>query len=74
MCSIANQFDTNIRKFDPKKTFFFFLSRMVRLCKSLGKINFLKEHNFSDFSHKNGGVGKIGGVVLKKGEYHLFSY
>ena len=28
----------------------------------------------SDISHKNGGVGKIGGVVLKKGRCHLFSY
>ena len=31
----------------------------------------------SDFSHKNGMVGKIGDVVLKKrggGVYHFFSY
>ena len=28
----------------------------------------------SDFSHKKGAVGKIGRVVIKKGEYHLFSY
>ena len=29
----------------------------------------------SDFSHKNGGVGKIGEAVLKKERvYHLFSY
>ena len=29
----------------------------------------------SDFSHKKGGVGKIGEFVLKKsGGYHLFSY
>ena len=27
----------------------------------------------SDFSHKNGGVSKIGGTVLKRGGYHLFS-
>ena len=29
----------------------------------------------SDFSHKNGGVGKISEAVLKKGRVcHLFSY
>ena len=31
----------------------------------------------SDFSHKNEGVGKIGGVgggLKKRGGYHLFSY
>ena len=30
----------------------------------------------SDFSHKKGGVGKIGGggVAFKKGRCHLFSY
>ena len=39
MCSIANLFDTNIRKFDAKKRIF--LPRMLRLRKSLGKINFL---------------------------------
>ena len=42
MCSIANLFDTNIRKFDAKKTEFF-LPGMLRLCKSLGKNNFFKE-------------------------------
>ena len=39
MCSIANLFNTNIRKFDAKNVVF--LPRMLRLCKSLGKINFL---------------------------------
>ena len=38
MCSIANLYDTNIRKFDTKKNF---LPRMLRLCKSLEKTNFL---------------------------------
>ena len=97
MCSIANLFSTNIRKFDAKKRNCFLAD-----CKSFGKINFLSEQNlcawvwtlaenqkhrllgsqnyvlpikcssnFSisglDFSsHKNGGVGKIGGVVLKR--------
>ena len=37
MCSIANLFNTNIRKFDAKKTF----ARMLRRYKPLGKINFL---------------------------------
>ena len=36
MCSIANLFNSNIRKFDAKKTLFF-LPRMRRLCKSLEK-------------------------------------
>ena len=26
----------------------------------------------SDFSHKNGGIGKIGGVVFKKGSITYF--
>ena len=39
MCSIANLYDTNIRKFDTKKKNF--LPRMLRLCKSLEKTNFL---------------------------------
>ena len=39
MCSIENLFDTNIRKFDVKNTYFF--PRMLCLCKSLGKFNFL---------------------------------
>ena len=34
--------------------------------------NFPKKGD-SDFSHKNGGVGKIGGWIKKEG-YHLFSY
>ena len=39
MCSIANLFDTNIRKFDPEKHFFC----PERLdCKSSGKIIFFK--------------------------------
>ena len=97
MCSIANLFSTNIRKFDAKKRNCFLAG-----CKSFGKINFLSEQNLcawvwtlaenqkhrllgsqnyvlpikcssnfsisgQDFSsHKNGGVGKIGGVVLKR--------
>ena len=36
MCSIANLFDTNIRKFDAKKHNFF-CPECLRLCKSLGK-------------------------------------
>ena len=39
MCSIANLFDTNVRKDDSKNIF---SPRILRLCKSLGKINFLK--------------------------------
>ena len=34
----------------------------------------LKREGDSDFSHKKGRVGKIGGIVLKKVRYHLFSY
>ena len=40
MYSKASLFDTNIRKFDAKKRVFWL--RMLRLCKSLAKINFLK--------------------------------
>ena len=40
MCSIANLFNTNIRKSDAKKSVFF-LPKMLRLCKLLGKITFL---------------------------------
>ena len=40
MCSIANPFDTNIKKFGVKKSKSF-LPRMLRLCKSLGKNIFL---------------------------------
>ena len=36
-------------------------------------LNFLKKRRGSDFSHKKGGVGKIGKVFLKRG-YHLFPY
>ena len=39
MCSIANLFDTNVKKDDAKNIF---SPRILRLCKSLGKINFLK--------------------------------
>ena len=42
-----------------------FLPRMLRLCKSFSK--FSKKSGGSNFSLKNGGVGKIGGIVLKKG-------
>ena len=90
MCSIANLFNTNIRKFDAKKRNCFLAD-----CKSFGKIwcawvwtlaenqkhrllgnqNYVLSikcsSNFSisgpDFSsYKNEGVGKIGGVVLKR--------
>ena len=45
MCSIANLFDTNTRKFDAKKTLFF-LSLMLRLYKyHLEKITFFKNTN-----------------------------
>ena len=44
LCSRANLFDTNIRKCYAKKQNFF-LPRMLRLGKSLGKINFLQEQN-----------------------------
>ena len=40
MCSIANLFGTNIRKFDTKKTYF--LPRTLRLSKSLRKLIFFK--------------------------------
>ena len=40
MCSIAILFDTSITKFDAKKTIF--LHIMLRLCKLLGKIIFLR--------------------------------
>ena len=45
MCSMENLIDIIIRKFDAKKTLFF-LPRMLRLCKSLGEINFLEEQNY----------------------------
>ena len=41
MCSIANLFNTNIRILDAKKNIYFFLPRMLGLCKPLGKINFI---------------------------------
>ena len=41
MCNKENLFDTNVRKFDAQNTFF--LSLMLRPCKSLGKIFFLKK-------------------------------
>ena len=44
MCSISNQINTNIKKIEAKKKKFF-LPWMLRLCKSLGKINFLEEQN-----------------------------
>ena len=37
-------------------------------------LKFSKKRGGSDFFHKNRGVGKIGGVVLKRGRYHLFPY
>ena len=40
MGSIANLFDTNIRKFDAEKKRKIFLPIMLRLCKALGKTNF----------------------------------
>ena len=43
MCSIENLFDTNIRKFDAKKTYF--LPRMLRLCKSLGTLGWTLAEN-----------------------------
>ena len=49
----------------------------VGFSKSLSPPSPPKKGGRSDFFHKNGGVGKIGGVVLKKEEgewYHLFSY
>ena len=44
ICSIANLSDNNIRKFDAKNRIFF--PRMLRLCKSLGKIDFLWEQKY----------------------------
>ena len=41
MCSRANLFDTNIRKFDAKKKYTFFPQNTQIVCKSLGKTNFL---------------------------------
>ena len=40
MCSIANLFNTNIRTFDAKKTYFFW-PECLDCGKSLGTINFL---------------------------------
>ena len=48
----------------------------MSLCKGwLSFRNFREKGRRSDLSHKNGGAGKIGGVVSKKwGDgYHLFS-
>ena len=46
---------------------------MLRLCKSFSK--FSKKSWGSNFSLKNGGVGKIGGIVLKKREgNHMLLY
>ena len=43
MCSIANIFEINIRKFDVKKYSFF--PRMLRLCKSLGTLGWTLAEN-----------------------------
>ena len=41
MCSRANVFDTNKRKFAAKKKYTFFPQNTQIVCKSLGKTNFL---------------------------------
>ena len=46
MCSIANPFNTNMRKFDAEKRNFLFCLECLN-CKSLGKIIFLNKSKIS---------------------------